>query len=747
MPENAMLRLEGEVENIVFRNDENGYTVLEIADGDDVITAVGAMPPVAAGDKVVLMGGFTEHRVYGRQFAARTCEICRPSESADILRYLSSGAVKGIGPSTAQKLVKEFGDSTLEVMEQQPERVALLRGISAEKAQDFAAQLKANAGIRTLMLFLGEYGISNVSAIKIFNALGAGSAQKIKDNPYVLCQGDFGVSFERADFIAKRENMENDCEVRVCAGLSYVLRKNEGNGHTCLPKDKLTQVAADYLNVGYDRAAECLEQMLFDRSLLPDRIGERDFVFTPPQHLNEMFIASRIKLMLSFPAEREQRVEQAIADLERSNHIQYAALQKEAISAALNEGLLVLTGGPGTGKTTTLNAIIKILQGRGKKVLLAAPTGRAAQRMSELTGDEAKTLHRLLGVNWDRQDNPVFQKNEQNQLKCDALIIDEMSMVDSFLFAGVMRALPLGCRLILVGDSDQLPSVGAGNVLGDLIDSGVLPVVRLNEIFRQAQQSLIVTNAHKIVNGQMPVLSKADRDFFFMYRTVKTEAAELICDLCAERLPNAYGYSPFENIQVLSPSKKGELGTAELNEKLQARLNPPDGHKAEATIGGKTFREGDKVMQIKNNYDIRWFRDNGETGEGVFNGDIGVIEKIDRKAKLVRVHFDDKTAALTYEACADLDFSYAVTVHKSQGNEFDAVILPMFAGPPQLYYRNLLYTAVTRAKKTLILIGLPQTVEAMVNNNRQTKRYTALKEFLTRDESLYELKAECDRGG
>ncbi len=736
MPEN-LLQLEGNVENIVYRNEENGYTVLEIADGEDVITAVGSMPPVTAGDKVVLTGDFTEHKIYGRQFAARTCEICRPSESADILRYLSSGAIKGIGPSTAQRLVREFGDSTLEVMETQPERVALLKGISTEKALDFAAQLKTNAGIRTLMLYLGEYGISNTVAIRIFNAFGAQSVERIRENPYCLCQGGLGVPFERADFIAKREQLEHDSEVRVCAGLSYVLRHNEGGGHTCLPKDKLTQVAADFLGVPHERAAECLEQMLFDRSLIGDTVGGRDFVFTQQQHLNELYIASRIRMMLSFPAEPEKNVEKAVEELESSNSIRYADLQRQAISDALSEGMLVLTGGPGTGKTTTLNAIIRILKSRGKKVLLAAPTGRAAQRMSELTGDEAKTLHRLLGVNWDRNENPVFQKNEQNQLKCDALIIDEVSMVDSFIFASVMRALPLGCRLILVGDSDQLPSVGAGNVLGDLIESGLLPVVRLNEIFRQAQQSLIVTNAHKIVNGQMPVLNRSDGDFFFLFRSDRHEAAKVICDLCQTRLPNAYGYSPFENIQVLSPSKKGDLGTAELNERLQERLNPPSEDKAEVTIGGKTFREGDKVMQVKNNYDIRWFRENGETGEGVFNGDIGVIEKIDKRNKVIRVQFDDKSASLGFDACGDLDFSYAVTVHKSQGNEFDAVIIPMFSGPPQLYYRNLLYTAVTRAKKTLILIGVPQTVEYMVNNNRQTKRYTALKEFLTRGESLY----------
>lgn len=732
-----MLRLEGVVENIVYRNEENGYTVLEISDGDDSITAVGIMPPVGAGDRAALTGVFTEHKSYGRQFSARACEVCRPTGAADILRYLSSGAIKGIGSSTARKLVEEFGESTLEVMETQPERVARLRGISTEKALEFAAQLRANAGIRTLMLYLGEYGISNTSAVKIFSALGGSCVEQIKQDPYILCQGGFGVSFEQADLIAKRESLEPDSEIRVRAGIGYILRHNEGNGHTCLPKERLTAIAAEFLGVGLERTAECMEEMLFDRSLIPDEIGGREFVFTPRLHLSEMYIASRVKMLLSFPAESEEDVDEAVDELERKNGITYADLQRQAIFSALTEGLLVLTGGPGTGKTTTLNAIIKILKSRGKKVLLAAPTGRAAQRMSELTGEEAKTLHRLLEVSWDKQDNPVFNKNEKNRLKGDALIIDEMSMVDCFIFESVMRALPLGCRLILVGDSDQLPSVGAGNILGDLIGSDILPVVRLNEIFRQARQSLIITNAHKIVSGQMPVLNRTDGDFFFMNRPTKAGVSETITELCQTRLPKAYGYSPFENIQVLSPSKKGELGTAELNHRLQERLNPPSEDKAEATIGGRVFREGDKVMQIKNNYDIRWFRDNGEAGEGIFNGDIGIIEKIDRRNKLVRVNFYDKTASLSFEACADLDFAYAVTVHKSQGNEFDAVVIPMFPGPPQLCYRNLLYTAVTRAKKTLILVGLPQTVEYMVNNNRRTKRYSALREFLVRGESIY----------
>ncbi len=737
MDNENLLQLEGAVENIVYRNEENGYTVIEISDGDDYITAVGIMPQANVGDTVKLTGVYTNHRNYGRQFSAQICEICRPTESADILRYLSSGAIKGIGASTAQRLVSEFGEATLDVMETQPERVALIKGISKSKALDFANQLKTNTGVRTLMLYLGEYGISNTSAVKIYNALGSGCVDRIRENPYILCQGDFGVSFESADFIAKKESLEPESGVRLRAGITYILRHNERNGHTCLPKEKLAAISADFLNVGIDRINNCMEEMLFDRTLIGETFDETEFVFTPQLHLSEMYVSSRIKMLLKFPAEKIKDIDREIENCEKTDGITYADLQKKAINSALTEGMLVLTGGPGTGKTTTLNAIIKILKDKGKKVLLSAPTGRAAQRMSELTGDEAKTLHRLLEVSWDKHDNPVFNKNERNQLKCDALIVDEVSMVDTFIFESVMRALPLGCRLVLVGDSDQLPSVGPGNVLGDLIDSGIIPVVRLNEIFRQAQQSLIVTNAHKIVNGEMPVLSNTDKDFFFLQRNNKTDVTNVIIDLCVNRLPKAYGYSAFDNIQVLSPSKKGELGTAELNSKLQNALNPKSDDKQEVTIGSKTFRTGDKVMQIKNNYDIRWFKNNGETGEGIFNGDIGIIEKIDKKTKIIKISFYDKTAAYTYESASDLDFAYAVTVHKSQGNEFDAVIIPMFQGPPQLYYRNLLYTAVTRAKKTLILVGNPHTVEYMVNNNRRTKRYSGLKEFLLRDDGLY----------
>lgn len=737
MNSNNMLQLEGAVENIVYRNEQNGYTVLEIADDEDLITAVGIMPQASVGDTVNLTGFFITHKTYGKQFSVSACEICRPTESADILKYLSSGAIKGIGSVTAQRLVSEFGESTLDVMENQPDRVARLRGITESKALAFSAQLKANTGVRTLMLFLGEYGISNTSSVKIYNAFGAGCVEKIKENPYILCSGEFGVTFENADFIAKRENLEAESNVRLRAGITYVLKHNEQNGHTCLPKNKLIEISSRLLQVNPELVAGCMDEMIFDRSVIGDKIGDEDFVFTTQLHLIETYIASRVKMMLEFDAEKIDDIEQEIKICEKNDGIEYAELQKQAVTSALTEGMLILTGGPGTGKTTTLNAIINILKRKGKKVLLSAPTGRAAQRMSEVTGDEAKTLHRMLEVSWDKQDNPVFNKNERNQLKCDALIIDEVSMVDSYIFESVMRALPLGCRLILVGDSDQLPSVGPGNVLGDLIESGVVPVIRLNEIFRQAQKSLIVTNAHKIVNGVMPDLKKVDKDFFFIYKSDKTSGAETILDLCSERLPKAYGYSPLENIQVLSPSKKGELGTAELNRKLQARLNPKSDDKAEVTIGSRTFRTGDKVMQIKNNYDISWYKDNGETGEGIFNGDIGIIQNIDKKSKSIKINFYDKTAVLTYDYASELDFAYAITVHKSQGNEFDAVVIPMFSGPPQLYYRNLLYTAVTRAKKTLILVGVPQTVEYMVNNNRRTKRYSGLKEFLQRADTIY----------
>lgn len=737
MDNENLLQLEGSVESVVYRNQENGYSVIEICDADDYITAVGIMPQINSGDTVCLTGNYITHPTYGRQFSAQTCEISRPTEEADILRYLASGAVKGVGASTALRLVRAFGDKTLEVMENEPQRVSKLKGISQTKANSFSELLKQSNGIRTLMMFLNHFGIGNITSVKIFNSFGPSSVKQIKSNPYLLCNGDFGISFATSDSIAQEEKINLSSDSRIRAGISYVLKYNEYNGHTCLPKDKLIKASINLLNVTQEEIEDCMENMIFDSSLIEDKIDDKTFIFLPSLHLCETYAASRVQMIINCPAESISNIDKEIEKCEKEDNIKYAELQKTAITMALTKGLLVLTGGPGTGKTTTLNAIIKILKHNGQKVLLSAPTGRAAQRMSELTGDESKTIHRLLEVSWDSEDKPVFNKNEKNQLKCDALIVDELSMVDSYIFESLMKAIPVGCRLILVGDSDQLPSVGPGNILGDLIDSETVPVVKLNEIFRQAQQSTIITNAHKIVSGEMPVLTKTDNDFFFISRSNKTDVSSVIVDLCSKRLPKTYGYSAFSNIQVLSPSKKGELGTAELNFKLQKALNPKSEDKSEVTISGKTFRVGDKVMQIKNNYDIRWFKDNGDTGEGIYNGDIGIIESIDKKAKAVKVSFFDKTANYTYDYATDLDFAYAITVHKSQGNEFDAVIIPMFLGTPKLYYRNLLYTAVTRAKKLLILVGTPNTVEYMVNNNRRTKRYSGLKEFLLRAKTIY----------
>ncbi len=466
-----------------------------------------------------------------------------------------------------------------------------------------------------------------------------------------------------------------------------------------------------------------------------EHFGEREFLFLPRYHQSETYCADRLKMMLHYPPQSIVGVEGSIKEVEIREHIHYAPEQKQAITQALEKGFLILTGGPGTGKTTTLNGIIRILKEKGETVLLAAPTGRAAKRMSELTGEEAKTVHRMLQVEWDETDNPVFSRNERNPLECDAVVVDELSMVDVNLFEGILRALPLGCRLILVGDCDQLPSVGAGNVLGDLIASGMFPTVQLTEIFRQSMESLIVTNAHRIVAGEMPELRDKTHDFFFLPLRHAESIGSTIVDLCARRLPASYGYSVFQDIQVLTPGRKGELGTQELNHRLQEALNPPDKNKRELQVNGNILRVGDKVMQIKNNYNLPWSRSDGTTGEGVFNGDMGILVEIDKAAGALTVAIDDKMVLYDTDHAGELELAYAATVHKSQGNEFQAVVMPMFPGPKQLEYRNLLYTAVTRAKSLLILVGEERTVRAMVANDRKTKRYSGLLHFLLEEES------------
>jgi exodeoxyribonuclease V alpha subunit len=730
MQNNELFELCATVDTIIYRNDSNGYTVIELDDEDET-TAVGIMPDVSVGENVKLIGFFKPHASYGMQFSVTTYEKTMPEDIAGILSYLSSGSVKGIGPATAATLVKEFGEATLDVLQNEPDRVARIKGISAKKANDISSQLKENSGIRELMLCLGEYDISPASAVKIYKAFGTRAIQEIKNNPYCLSDGDFGISFEKADAIALKQGRAPDEKLRIRAGLAYVLNHNRSNGHTCLPMDRLIETTCGFLEVEFGLTGEVLTEMIADESLISYETGGRTYIFSTDMFSSESYIAQRLNMMKLFPAVKIEDIDKHIEAIEKYNDIEYASMQKEAITQALTRGLLVLTGGPGTGKTTTLNAIIKILKDKGQKVFLCAPTGRAAQRMSEVTGEEAKTIHRLLEVAWDKDDKPAFKKNEKNMLKCDALVIDEVSMVDAQLFESVMRALPMGCRLILVGDSNQLPSVGAGNVLDDLISSGVIPVVQLTEIFRQSMKSLIITNAHKIVNGEMPELRVRDKDFFFLPSENKAVIRKTVVDLCSTRLTNAYGYDIQKNIQILAPGRKGELGVTELNSTLQEVINPPEKDKQELVSGKRVLREGDKVMQIRNNYDLLWTKDDGENGEGIFNGEIGIIESISKRSRIIKVRFDDKVASYDFDFAPDLDLAYAATVHKSQGNEFDAVVMPLYRGSPMLYYRNLLYTAVTRAKKLLIIVGSYEIIEKMVNNNRKNKRYSGLKFFLT----------------
>ena len=726
-----LLCLTGQVESIVYRNDENGYTVLELAGEDRMITATGIMPLVNVGESVKLYGTFTTHPSYGEQFTVNAFERAMPESLDGILKYLSGGAVKGIGPSTARRLVLEFGADTLNVLENRPERVAKLKGISEKKAYEISEQLKANVGIRELMLYLSSFSISAHTAINIWKRLGSEAIALIEENPYILCEDGLSVSFETADMIALSREIPRDSRLRARAALAHVLAHNRMNGHTCLPTDKLIPTTAKLLEVEPESCEAALSEMLVDGSLCSDVFDGVDFIFLPSMYDSEQYIAARIKMLLRYPAMYIDGADEKIDKIEAEGDIEYAQLQRRAISEALTKGLLILTGGPGTGKTTTLNAMIRLLKENGQKVALCAPTGRAAQRMTAVTGEEAKTIHRLLEVSYDIEDKPVFKRNERNMLSCDALIVDEVSMVDVNLLESLMRALPLSCRLILVGDSNQLPSVGPGNVLHDLTESGLIPVVTLSEIFRQSMQSLIVMNAHRIISGTQPELNVRDNDFFFIRMQRMEDIAYTVGDLCARRLKNTYGYNMMDNIQVLSPTRKGILGTFELNSRLQQLINPNASKGVK--VGFSTIYEGDKVMQSKNNYNIPWQKENGEYGEGVFNGDIGVMVEVNAIAKIYKVRYDDRIATYDSDSIADLELAYACTVHKSQGNEFDCVVMPVYRGAPQLMYRNLLYTAVTRAKKMLIMVGDEAALNYMVQNNKRILRYSGLKRFLTRD--------------
>ena len=731
--EQKLLHVEGTVENVLFKNESNGYTVLDLDAGGELITVVGEIGDIEEGEGLILEGYYDTHRRFGTQFHAEYCERKLPETVVNIEKYLSTGAVKGIGPGLAKKIVAAFGEKTLDIMENDPHRLAEIKGISHQKCEEIAAEARKLFSLRCIMSYLSQYGIKSGFAMRTYRKFGTDSLELLKLNPYLLCGDSIELEFKKADSIAHDLHIPKNSDKRIIAGLQYILRANTSLGHSCLPLDVLVTKAENALGISEKDFYSSYNAALDDDELFEYVKNEREYVYLPDYFYAESFIADRINVLKDFTSPEDFDYDNLI-DIEQEEHgIEYEELQRRAITSAVSRGLMILTGGPGTGKTTTLNAIISIFEKRGLHVLLAAPTGRAAKRMSDLTGYEAKTIHRLLEVVYDKSGKLTFAHNENNPLECDVLVIDEMSMVDVLLFEKLLRALRLGCKLIMVGDSDQLPSVGAGNLLGDMIASKVITVIKLQEIFRQARKSCIVTNAHKIVSGELPDLSRKDSDFFFFKRNTPENVCELLVDLTKTRLPKAYNYSPVDDIQIIAPSRKGTLGTVELNKLLQEKINPQDEKRPEVKGKVFTFRLGDKVMQTRNNYDIIWKKDD-EQGTGVFNGDIGKIVNINMMTRDVVIDFDGRITAYSFDTLDQIELAYAVTVHKSQGCEFETVIMPLLGSFDKLCYRNLLYTAVTRAKKLLIIIGSEDDIARMVANNRRTRRYTCLKNMLCGDE-------------
>ena len=723
-------KIEGSVEDIVFRSEDTGFTVLELNTDEELIAVVGEFSGVDVGEELILSGKFTTHATYGYQFKAEMYERRLPRVAGAIKKYLASGVIRGIGKQTAERIVERFGDETLDIIEKSPIRLAEVKGITIKKAEKFAEEFKEIFGVRTVMMFLSSHGISAAQSIRIWKRWGPMAVDIIKENPYLLCSGELEISFITADNIGVKMEIPSDSDNRIKAALGYVLQKNLFSGHTCLPEDKLVQTAQKILELDFEDIKRVLRDEVEENKLYAVS-RNKEYIYLPSMMISENYIASRLSLMISSPPELEDELSAVIDLFEQENNIKYAKLQRQAIECAMSNQVMVLTGGPGTGKTTTLNVIIELFEQQGKNVLLSAPTGRAAKRISELTGKEAKTIHRLLEMDFSDSDRLEFVHNENKLLSCDVIIVDEISMIDTLLFDALLRAMPLHAKLILVGDCDQLPSVGAGNVLKDIIDSEQVPMIQLNEIFRQAMGSMIVTGAHDIIDGKMPNLERKDSDFFFIGRGEKMSAQETLIDLCVHRLPKSYNFDPYSDIQVLCPSRKGELGVTELNKRLQQQINPPDKSKAELKHKNYTFREGDKVMQTRNNYNIAWIK-NDDSGLGIFNGDIGIIRDIDKMAGIARIEFDGRMVSYeSFDMATDLELAYAITVHKSQGSEFEAVIMPVLGGFDSLCFRNLLYTAVTRAKKILVIVGSKNRLKYMIDNNHKMLRYTGLKYFLT----------------
>ena len=748
------LVLEGTVEDVIFHNDDNGYAVFDFKsdDGDEII-CVGTVPQIRRGDMLKLTGGMVIHPTYGLQFKVEFYERVVPTTAVAIEKYLSSGIVKGIGPKTAKKIVDKFGASTFYVIEEKFDRLVEIKGITYDKALAVHNSFCSQRDIRKVMLYLQEFGVTPAFAMKVYKKYGYRTIDIIKENPYRMAEDIAGIGFKTADRIAYSMGIPTDSPNRVKSGIKYILSESLLDGNVFMPKDSLIRQAGEILSVDEEMVDNCLRELQIEHKVFNENIDGTDAVYLMTMYYTEISAAKKLLELSFFHDDADLRkIDDKIDAVEDLSGICLAKQQRTAVIEAMREGVLVITGGPGTGKTTIIHTIIQIFKSSGMEVVLAAPTGRAAKRMTETTGIEAKTIHRMLGVAYADDDNgrQKFDKNETEPIEADVIIIDEVSMVDMQLFNNLLKAIEPGTRLILVGDANQLPSVAAGNVLKDIIKSEKIKVVRLTEIFRQARESAIITNAHKINSGEEPVMNGKNTDFFFVNAQYAPEVSGKIVELITKRLPKFTGVDSFSDMQVLTPMRKGDIGAAGLNKTLQKALNPPSDGKKEYETSSCTFREGDKVMQIKNNYNISWKIENRlgkviDDGTGIYNGDMGIIKSINKQAETITVLFDDmRQAVYEFTALDELELAYAVTIHKSQGSEYPVVIIPIHSGPPMLMSRNLLYTAVTRAKKFVIIVGLKSSVNRMVANDREVSRYSG---FAYRLETLYDFMLETGDDG
>ena len=727
--EQEMEIVQGAVSAVIYQNYENGYAVLRVnVGGGQNVTVVGTIPLPAVGERLMVTGKWSTHASYGRQFEAEFLERLMPQTAMEILSYLSSRVIKGIGPKMAARIVEHFGSETLLVMERQPERLAEVSGISREKARSIGEEFKLQVGMRQLMEFFALHHLPAELAVRTYKLYGDSTIELLYDDPYLLMEEELEAPFGAVDRFAIELGVAGDDPRRVEAGILFELSYNLNAGHSFLPQEKLIPATEQLLNVEADSIAKGVERLVAVGRLVRAALAGITVIYLPQLHEAEVYCTQTLLNFAKNTFPVPNNLEKLIRNVAKESGIDYSEEQTCAIREAATSGLLLITGGPGTGKTTILNGILELLGQMQLKCLLAAPTGRAAKRLTEVTGEEASTIHRLLEASIDQNTGKMFfVRDEDNPLKCDAVIVDEMSMVDVQLLHSLLQAVPHGKRLILVGDPDQLPPVGPGFPFSDMLRSGQLPTVRLTEIFRQAQESLIVMNAHRVNRGEMPELRNVKSDFFFMRRQNEEAVSQLIRDLCTTRLPKNMGI-PADQIQVLSPTRKGGVGTVSLNKMLQTALNPASPEKKEKMFGDYIFREGDRVMQIRNNYDIVWKRTGGhEVGTGIFNGDVGIIREIDPSAETLTIQFDDREADYDFTQLNELEPAYAMTVHKSQGSEYRAVILTAWNGSPYLLSRSILYTAITRARELLIIVGREETVGVMVENAKKNRRYTGLK--------------------